>query len=72
MRIKISKGIVARKFPSKRSASEDEFAPLLAGTYQLGPDLEGRLQILREGKSAVFIEPEKFQAHLASNEIELL
>ena len=72
MRIKINNGIVARKFPSKRSNSEDEFCPLLSGSYQLGPDLEGRHQILREGKAAVFIEPEKFQAHIASKEIELL
>ena len=70
VRIKINNGIVARKYPKKKSNHEDDFVPLLEGSYLLGPVLDGRFQVLREGKPAVFLEAEKYESHLASGEIE--
>jgi uncharacterized cupin superfamily protein len=71
VKIRINSGVVARKFPKKKSNHEDDFIPLLEGTYSLGPMVEGRLQVLREGKSAVFLEAEKYQAHLDSGVFEV-
>jgi uncharacterized cupin superfamily protein len=71
VKIKINSGVVARKYPKKKSNTEDDFVPLLEGNYTLGPEIEGRLQVLREGKSAVFLEAERYQAHLANGDIEL-
>jgi hypothetical protein len=71
VQIKIKSGIVARKFSKKKSNHEDDFVPLMEGVYTLGPELDGRMQLLREGKAAVFLETLKYQDHLASGEIEI-
>lgn len=71
MKIKVNIGIEVRKFPKKKPNFEDEFVPLLAGTYRLGPVLEGRVQILREGKAAVFLEPENCQTYLDKGDVEI-
>ena len=71
MQIKIKSGIVARKFSQKKSNHEDDFVPLLEGVYTLGPELDGRVQLLREGKASVFLEAQKYQTHIASGEIEV-
>ena len=71
MQIKIKSGIVARKFSKKKSNHEDDFVPLLEGIYTLGPELDGRVQLLRGGKASVFLEAQKYQTHIASGEIEV-
>lgn len=71
MKFKNKGDIVARKFPKKKSNVEDDFVPLLEGTYLLGPEIDDRVQVLRQGKAAVFLEACKYQAHIAAGAIEL-
>jgi hypothetical protein len=54
---------MARKSPREATASEDGFTPLLEGVYATGGEINGRLQILREGKLAEYE---------ASGEIEVM
>jgi hypothetical protein len=63
---------MARKSPREATASEDGFTPLLEGVYATGGEINGRLQILREGKPAVYLALAKLAEYEASGEIEVM
>ncbi len=69
--IKVVRGILARKSPTEATASGAGFAPLVAGTYQVGPEVHGRLEILREGKSSLYLPLEKLVSYQDSGDIEI-
>lgn len=62
---------MARKSAREARASEDGFAPLVAGLYATGGEINGRLQVLREDKPAVYLPLAKLAEYEASGEVEI-
>jgi hypothetical protein len=62
---------MARKSLTEATASAAGFTPLVAGTYEAGYELQGRLEIFREGKPTVYLPLEKLAEYEASGEIEV-
>ena len=71
MRIKVKSGVMARKSPREAIPSEAGFVPLVAGAYATGGEINGRLQVLREDKPAVYLPLAKLAEYEASGEIEV-
>ena len=71
MQIKVIRGVLARKSPTEATASGAGFTPLIAGTYEVGSEIHGRLEVLREGKPTVYLPLEKLVEHQESGEIEV-
>jgi hypothetical protein len=72
VQIKVVRGVLARKSPTEATASGAGFTPLVAGTYKVGSEVHGRLEVLREGKPTVFLPLEKLAEYEASGEIVVL
>ena len=62
---------MARKTPREAPASDDGFAPLVAGVYAIGGEINGRLQVLRADKPAVYLPLAKLAELEAAGEIEV-
>ena len=71
VQIKVVRGVLARKSPTEATASGAGFTPLVAGTYEVGSEVHGRLEVLREGKPTVYLPLEKLAEYEASGEIEV-
>ncbi len=71
MQIKVKSGVIARKSPREANASDAGFAPLVAGVYAIGGEINGRLQVLRADKPAVYLPPAKLAELEAAGEIEV-
>ncbi len=63
---------MARKSPRGATASDDGFAPLVAGVYATGGEINGRVQVLRDDKPAVYLPLAKLAQYEASGEIEVI
>ena len=63
---------MARKSPHEATPAEAGFTPLLAGSYVTGGEVNGRVQILREDKPAVYLPLEKLMAYENAGEIVVL
>ena len=72
MQIKVIHGVLARKSSNEVTSAESGFVPLTAGVYQVGSEIEGRLEIFREEKPTVYMSREKLREHELSGEIEVL
>lgn len=71
MQIKVIRGVLARKSPTEATASGAGFTPLVAGIYEVGSEINSRLEVLREGKSTVYLPLEKLAQYEAAGEIEV-
>ncbi len=72
MQIKVVRGVLARKSPTEATASGAGFTPLVAGTYEVGSEVHGRLEVFREGKPTVYMPLEKLVEYQESGEIEVI
>ena len=72
VQIKVVRGVLARKSPTEATASGAGFTPLVAGTYEVGSEVNSRLEVLREGKPTVYLPLEKLAEYEASGEIVVL
>ena len=72
MQIKVIRGVLARKSPTEATASGAGFTPLVAGTYEVGSEINSRLEVLREGKPTVYLPLEKLAEYQESGEIEVI
>jgi hypothetical protein len=71
VQIKVVRGVLARKSPTEATASGAGFTPLVAGTYEVGSEVNSRLEVLREGKPTVYLPLEKLAQYEAAGEIEV-
>lgn len=71
VQIKVIHGVLARKSSVEGLGSESGFTPLVAGCYQIGAEINNRLEILREGKTTVYMPLEKLREYEVSGEIEI-
>jgi hypothetical protein len=71
VQIKVIRGVLARKSPTEATASGAGFTPLVAGTYEVGSEINSRLEVLREGKPTVYLPLEKLAQYEAAGEIEV-
>ena len=71
MQIKVIRGVLARKSPTEATASGAGFTPLVAGLYEVGSEINSRLEVLREGKPPVSLPLEKLAQYEAAGEIEV-
>ena len=71
VQIKVVRGVLARKSPTEATASGAGFTPLVAGTYEVGSEVHGRLEVFREGKPTVYMPLDKLVEHEAAGEIEV-
>jgi hypothetical protein len=69
--IKVIRGVLARKSSVEGSGADTGFTPLVAGTYQIGAEMNNRLEVLREGKTTVYMPLEKLREYEISGEIEI-
>jgi hypothetical protein len=72
MQIRIVNGVLARKSATEVVASDAGFIPLVAGTYQTGSEVNGRLEVFREGKPTVYLPVDKLMEYKASGEVEVI
>jgi hypothetical protein len=72
VQIKVIRGVLARKSPTEATASGAGFTPLVAGTYEVGSEINSRLEVLREGKPTVYLPLEKLAEYEAAGEIEII
>ncbi len=71
VQIKVIRGVLARKSPTEATASDAGFTPLVAGTYEVGSEINSRLEVLREEKPTVYLPLEKLAQYEAAGEIEV-
>lgn len=71
MHIKVIRGVLARKSSFEGSGADTGFTPLVAGNYQIGAEMNNRQEVLREGKSTVYMPLEKLREYEISGEIEI-
>jgi hypothetical protein len=71
VQIKVIRGVLARKSPTEATASGAGFTPLVAGIYEVGSEVNSRLEVLREGKPTVYLPLEKLAQYEAAGEIEV-
>ncbi len=71
MQIKVIHGVLARKSSVEGLGSDSGFTPLVAGCYQIGAEINNRLEVLREGKTTVYMPLEKLREYEISGEIEI-
>lgn len=72
MQIKVIRGVLARKSSNETTSAESGFAPLTAGVYQVGSEIEGRLEIFREEKPTVYLSLEKLHEYEIAGEVEVI
>lgn len=72
MQIKVIHGVLARKSSNETTSTETGFVPLTAGVYQMGSQVEGRLEIFRGEKPTVYMPLEKLVEFEAAGEIEII
>ncbi len=72
MQIKVVRGVLARKSPTEATESGAGFTPLVAGTYQVGSEVHGRLEVFRDEKPTVYLPLEKLMAYENAGEIVVL
>jgi hypothetical protein len=72
MQIKVVNGVLARKSATEMTANGAGFVPLVAGTYETGSEVNGRLEVFREGKSTVYLPVDKLLEYKASGEVEVI
>ncbi len=71
MQIKVIRGVLARKSPTEATASGAGFTPLIAGTYEVGSEVHGRLEVFREGEPTVYMPLDKLVEYETAGEIEV-
>ena len=71
VQIKVVRGVLARKSPTEATASGAGFTPLVAGIYEVGSEINSRVEVLREGKPIVYLPLEKLAQYEAAGEIEV-
>ena len=71
VQIKVIHGVLARKSSVEGLGSDSGFTPLVAGCYQIGVEINNRLEVLREGKTTVYMPLEKLREYEISGEIEI-
>ena len=71
VQIKVIREVLARKSSVEGLGSDSGFTPLVAGCYQIGAEINNRLEVLREGKTTVYMPLEKLREYEISGEIEI-
>lgn len=72
MQIKVIRGVLARKSSNETTSAEPGFAPLAAGVYKIGEEVEGRLEVLRGEKPTVYLPLEKLREYEVAGELEII
>lgn len=72
MQIKVIRGVLARKSSNETTSAASGFAPLAAGVYEIGEEVEGRLEVLRGEKPTVYLPLEKLREYEAAGEVEVI
>ena len=72
MQIKVVNGVLARKSATEVTSAGTGFTPLVAGTYQTGSEVNGRLEVFREGKPTVYLPVDKLLEYKTSGAVEVI